>query len=50
MTPYHAMTVALMGAVFALTVGSFFIYHLYLTLCVPSPTDVLGSVDLIWDT
>lgn len=37
MTPYHAMTVALLGAFFSLTVGSFFVYHVYLTLWVALP-------------
>jgi len=30
MTPFHAMTLALLGSVFTLSIGSFFIYHMYL--------------------
>ncbi|KAF8339622.1 DHHC palmitoyltransferase-domain-containing protein, partial [Cantharellus anzutake] len=30
-TPFHALTIALLAAIFTLTVGPFFIYHVYLT-------------------
>ncbi|KAF9506881.1 hypothetical protein BS47DRAFT_1352375 [Hydnum rufescens UP504] len=32
MTPFHALTVVLLGAVFAISMGSFFSYHAYLVL------------------